>query len=916
MPDPVPPPYGTRPEGGDLLVPPGSHAYVQKVNTSEITVFVGPKTVTFSGQERPVSFDDMSESFSNCERGESLRKNVNARQGEYVILENPAVDKSEGKPRGSLSMPSSTSSMSSTPELSMGKRVVIRGPVDFALWPRQKATVVQGHHLRSNQYLEATVYDPESAKENWNSGSIVVATPSGDKTETTPANKVATAGAPASLVVGQRLIIKGTEISFYIPPTGIEVVEKEDMGDDDNGTTDSFIRDAVTLERLEYCILVEENGRKRYEIGPQVVFPAPTEHFIKSSDGKRKFRAIELPQKAGIHIKVIADYEEGEKKFVIGEELFITGDTQSIYYPREEHSIISYGEGSKIHYGVAIPKGEGRYVMNRLDGNIRVEMGPKVLLCDPRTDVVVRRILTDKQCDDWYPNNVEVLNYNQSLRQIQSVAGTSNSRSDVVEERMLSSRAIYGNAPSGFSGYEAPVGSASYGSLKGFVPSAASLERPSKEIAGEEFRRGTSYTPPRAITLNTKFDGVPTIEIWSGYAVQVVSRTGERRVEMGPKAVLLSYDETLEQMFLSTGKPKTTDKFMRTVYLRTQNNKVSDLIEVETNDHVRCDIKLSFAVNFEEESKDLWFSCENYVKLLCDHVRSILKGEIKKQNIEDFYKNATQVIRDTILGAKKPDPANPAKGSRAGMLFAENGMRVTDVEVLAVEIKDQGIANLLGDSQRKVVQTNIDMATRQRELLVVQQTEDIERKKMNAKAETAAAMAGIEQDKIKLVLETAIQQHEANLQKIQADLKLAEERRSGEQEQFNFKLETSKAEADQELSIKKAQSEQDLETKKSQAELQIASLKAETEAVVAKFKACEGNFTETLALLCREENATKIATAASWQSVIGKKPLGDVLSDMFGKDSPIAAAIAGTMQGKGMLAALSSDGSRERSAAR
>jgi len=91
-------------------------------------------------------------------------------------------------------------------------------------------------------------------------------------------------------------IIKGTEISFYIPPTGIEVV-KDEFG--------NFQRNAVTLERLEYCILLDENGNKRYVRGPEVVFPEPTEVFIEK-DGQRKFKAIELNEIKGIYIKVIA----------------------------------------------------------------------------------------------------------------------------------------------------------------------------------------------------------------------------------------------------------------------------------------------------------------------------------------------------------------------------------------------------------------------------------------------------------------------------------------------------------------------------------------------------------------------------------------------------------------------------------
>ena len=36
-----------------------------------------------------------------------------------------------------------------------------------AVPPQQEAKVIEGHHLRSNQYLLGRVYDEEAAKANW-----------------------------------------------------------------------------------------------------------------------------------------------------------------------------------------------------------------------------------------------------------------------------------------------------------------------------------------------------------------------------------------------------------------------------------------------------------------------------------------------------------------------------------------------------------------------------------------------------------------------------------------------------------------------------------------------------------------------------------------------------------------------------
>ena len=169
----------------------------------------------------------------------------------------------------------------------------------------------------------------------------------------------------------------------------------------------------------------------------------------------------------------------------------------------------------------------------------------------------------------------------------------------------------------------------------------------------DAFQRGTSYTQPRTVTLDTKYEGVPAISVWTGYAVMVVSKTGARRVEHGPTTILLNYDEVLEVLELSTGKPKNTDQLEKTVYLRVVNNKVSDWVSVKTKDLVDVTLKLSYRVNFEGYAEK-WFACENYVKFLCDHVRSVLKGMAQKRKVEDFGSNGVDIVREAILGAATP----------------------------------------------------------------------------------------------------------------------------------------------------------------------------------------------------------------------------------------------------------------------
>ena len=96
----------------------------------------------------------------------------------------------------------------------------------------------------------------------------------------------------------------------------------------------------------------------------------------------------------------------------------------------------------------------------------------------------------------------------------------------------------------------------------------AKREEAGPALVGDVVDRASTFTQPRTLVFNTKFEGVPAMSVWVGYAVMVVDKQGNRRVEVGPKNLLLEYDETLEILELSTGRPKTTDRLLHTAFLR------------------------------------------------------------------------------------------------------------------------------------------------------------------------------------------------------------------------------------------------------------------------------------------------------------------------------------------------------------
>ena len=663
----------------DLVLSINEYAYVLDETKGHVVCWVGPSKTSLSNSDKLVRFDTRSKSFVKCGYNEVVNLFATAPENWYIILKNPVENNRHPTP-GANNLPDN---------VHIGRKVNLRGPVSFALYPGQMAKVVKGHALRSNQYLLARVYEADEASK------------SAGEMRDTEGNVIE--NTKNTYVNGQILVIKGTEVSFYIPPTGIEVIAINN--DDRKG----YVREAVTLERLEYCILKDEDGNKRYVHGPEVVFPEPTETFVTSPKGGFIFRAVELSKISGIYVKVIAEYKDTDKEgnevvHPVGEELFITGNDQMIYYPRPEHAIISY-DNKMMHHAIAIPEGEGRYIMDRMTGVIKTVKGPAMYLPDPRTEVVVKRKLTENQCKLWYPGNQAVLNYNIGLN-------------EKYVEKSLATADL--DTLTAFS----CVASAS--------ASLANLE------AKANISRGTSYTKPRTITLDNKLDGVVSIDVWTGYAVNVISKSGQRKVICGPQTVLLDYDQDLERLELSTGRPKTTDNLLRTVYLRHENNKVSDLINVETADFVRATIKVSYCVDFDKEYMDKWFAIDNYVKYLCDRVRSLLKRAAKEYTIYDFYQNYSDIVRNVTLGLPMGDEkcsADVADNKHRGhRFFPENGMFIHDVEVLSLDVQSD-IEEMILDKQTDMIRQTLELADAQREAEIAEALSVAEKKKQELRTQ-------------------------------------------------------------------------------------------------------------------------------------------------------------------------------------
>jgi major vault protein len=333
-------------------------------------------------------------------------------------------------------------------------------------------------------------------------------------------------------------------------------------------------------------------------------------------------------------------------------------------------------------------------------------------------------------------------------------------------------------------------------------------------------------------------------------------------------------------MELSTRKPKTTDHLLKTAYLRVTNNKISDIVEVETKDHVRIKLKLSHRVSFEGEP-ERWFDVENYVKFLCDHVRSVLKGAVKRVTVENFYESAVDFVRDTILGKSE-------ENGRPGMRFEENGMRILDIEVLTIEIVDKAVAQLIAEAQHHVVAGNINLDKERRELALTQERERVAREKRAAEHATQVHNWDVDMAEVAKSLEVALARAKSDLEQEKENKVVAEAREAVTDVR-------EKAELDRQIDKDQAE----LNTRKMSDDLDKARLEAEAESVVKRFAALQPQFTEALLALRDSETIKIVSEAWSMNRVVGGSSLSDALSKVFANTplSGIANRLASSNNG-------------------
>jgi len=293
------------------------------------------------------------------------------------------------------------------------------------------------------------------------------------------------------------------------------------------------------------------------------------------------------------------------------------------------------------------------------------------------------------------------------------------------------------------------------------------------------------------------------------------------RLVWGPDLVMLGPDEQFTVLSLSGDKPKRPH-VIKSLALQLGPDFMTDIVIVETADHARLSLKLSYNWFFEVETAskdkdaDKIFSVPDFVGDACKAIASRVRGAVAGHSFDEFHKHSAKLIRTAIFGI---DENGKIKNRFA---FSQNKLVVSNIDIQSVEPVDSRTR----DALQKSVQLAIEITTKSQEAEARHEAERreqeargrLERQKIEDEAEAEKARTNL----LKLQAESAAVESTGQATaeaKARADASQIEAEAQVDQSRLTAQADTIKATA--ELAQLKARQESEIKHQKSLNELDI-----------------------------------------------------------------------------------------------
>ncbi|XP_078680378.1 major vault protein-like isoform X5 [Branchiostoma floridae x Branchiostoma belcheri] len=328
---------------------------------------------------------------------------------------------------------------------------------------------------------------------------------------------------------------------------------------------------------------------------------------------------------------------------------------------------------------------------------------------------------------------------------------------------------------------------------------------------------------------------VVTFRVPHNAAVQIYDyKEKKARVVFGPELVLLGPDEQFTQLSLSGGKPKRPN-VIKSLCLLLGPDFCTDIITIETADHARLQLQMSYNWHFDVKDKDKdgkkIFSVPDFVGDACKAVASRVRGAVAGVQFDDFHKNSARIIRASVFGLDENNKV------RDVFQFPQNNLVITSVDIQSVEPVDQRTR----DSLQKSVTLAIEITTNSQEAAARHEAERVEQEAKGRlerqKIQDEAEAENSRRDLLELQAKSAAVESTGQA-KAEAQSRAEAARIEGEAavEQAKLKAQASKIEAESELERLTTAREAELKYLREQNDMEVAKLREMADIETQKFK--------------------------------------------------------------------------------
>jgi major vault protein len=930
--------------------------WVQDDDKGEVTLHVGPTMVSPTAADRVV-IDDAEGGFREDVTGKP-QSMVELGDNQYAVMFNPLLE-NDGGPNGRFK----SGRNESRPQRN-GTRSMIPGPCSFYLRPGQRVDVRDAHELASNQYLVVKVYgevDRNAPYYEVTARSAGITRATAENVDETPAVRLSELKS-VDLKRGQLIVIRGLDTQFYIPPTGVDIVPDTSVDDSGAAINAATARQLLAMGAPEPSP-AQDFGRRDEISALGEEQEEAAEEGVQRGPSRRQLPNAYVDQSARARHRKVQAQAPGQAPMAAASPAPAMELAKAVLNAPQER-LAQIAQSPQVNLGEilssatirralekearqarlirrAVVLGEKEYcVIIDADGKREIKVGPARVFPGPydtfmtvgsRQRVydayellpqraiwlrviapITRQDLASKlprafslEKDDYYPgdeilltgvstfffpfNEIEVL----APETGEAVVGNDHSRVFIEALGIDQKSGIY-------------VRDLASGEARLVRGQQSYLVDPRKEVQITRTVPADDWNLWVAANEPHKRTHVPVTTPWAlsvvvpnNFAVLVTSANA-RRVVQGPCVALLGYEESLSSVLLSTGTPKSDDAPLKTCFLRTVGNRVSDMINVETADFVKISVHVSYSVTFLPEHKESWFNHENYIQVMVDHLRSIVRGKGRMLSLSTLWPQIPAICRDIILGERK-------EGGRPGRLFPENGTVVTEVEVLSAVIADKEVATLMQRVQTESVTLAIGDRKAQEILASAKLRSAIDLETQRLEEEARVRVAKLNELTRRLA-------HDAGLSEVRESELLAKERQTladaREAMALSARVEREAAEKAAELkqveddakvraAASKLLSSVNLETQARLRDLEILLINAQSAATVAERSAVQRQLVEALTALGDKIMLGEVAQNMNLVSLFKGKDVGAILADVLGgtKLAPTLRAFAERFDG-------------------